>query len=108
MLLQRIADQGGCEAVFISAKTGEGMDEFTEKLEKIASEGRCRAEFLIPYADGGALHLLHALAHDIVTEYEDNGVRVIATVDAKTKGKLREYLIVPDTVDDSEENEEDW
>ena len=108
MLLQRIADQGGCEAVFISAKTGEGMDEFTEKLEKIASEGRCRAEFLIPYADGGALHLLHALAHDIVTEYEDNGVRVIATVDAKTKGKLREFLTVPDTVDDPEENEEDW
>ena len=108
MLLQRIADQGGCEAVFISAKTGEGMDEFTEKLERIASEGRCRVEFLIPYADGGALNLLHALAHDIVTEYADNGVRVTATVDAKTKGKLREYLVVPDTVDGSGEDEEDW
>jgi GTP-binding protein HflX len=108
MLLQRVADQGGCEAVFISAKTGEGMDEFTEKLEKIASEGRSRVEFLIPYADGSALNLLHALAHDIVTEYADNGVRVTATVDAKTKGKLREYLLVPDTVGDPGEDEEDW
>ena len=65
-------------------------------------------EFLIPYADGGALNLLHALAHDIVTEYADDGVRVTATVDAKTKGKLREYLVIPDTVDGSEEDEEDW
>jgi hypothetical protein len=65
-------------------------------------------EFLIPYADGSALNLLYALAHDIVTEYADNGMRVTATVDAKTKGKLREYLLVPDTVGDPGEDEEDW
>ena len=108
MLLKRIADQGGCESVFISAKTGEGMEEFTEKLERIASEGRSRAEFLIPYSDGGAVNLLHALAHDVQTEYVEDGVRVIATVDAKTRGKLKEYLIVPENTACTEDDEEDW
>jgi hypothetical protein len=60
---------------------------------------------LIPYADGGAVNLLHALAHDVQMEYADDGVRVSATVDAKTKGKLREYLVVPDAAMCDEEEE---
>ena len=63
---------------------------------------------MIPYADGAALNLLHALAHDITTEYVDDGVRMIATVDTKTKGKLREYLVMPEQADEPAEDEEDW
>ena len=51
------------------------------------------------------MNLLHALAHDVQMEYVDDGVRVSATVDAKTKGKLREYLVVPDPVVGDEEEE---
>ncbi len=90
--MRRIAVDNGCEAVFISAKTGEGLDEFSEKLERIAAEGRTRETFLLPYSDGAALHLLHAEAHGVEVEYTDEGVSVTATVDARLRGKLAAYM----------------
>ncbi len=90
--MRRIAVDNGCEAVFISAKTGEGLDEFSEKLERIAASGRTRETFLLPYSDGTALHLLHADAHGVEVEYTDEGVRVTATVDARLRGKLAAYI----------------
>ena len=90
--MRRIASDAGCEAVFISAKTGEGLDEFSEKLERIAAGGRTRETFLLPYSDGASLHLLHADAHGVDVEYTDEGVRVTATVDARLRGKLAAYI----------------
>lgn len=90
--MHRIASDNGCEAVFISAKTGEGLDEFSEKLERIAANGRTRETFLLPYSDGASLHLLHADAHGVEVEYTDEGVRVTATVDARLRGKLAAYI----------------
>lgn len=100
--MRRAASAGGCEAVFISAKTGEGMDEFETKLEQIAAGGRTRETFLIPHSDGASLHLLYTSAHGVETEYAEDGVRVTATVDAKLRGKLAAYNVnksVPGTGD---------
>lgn len=104
--MRRIVSENGCEAVFISAKTGEGMDEFQTKLEQIAAGGRTRETFLIPHSDGAALHLLHTSAHGVETEYVAEGVRVTATVDARVRGKLAAYNVrkdVPHTDDDGED-----
>ncbi len=103
--MRRVASENGCEAVFISAKTGEGMDEFQAKLEQITAGGRTRETFLIPHADGASLHLLYTSAHGVETEYVEDGVRVTATVDAKLRGKLAAYNVnksVPVT------DEEEW
>ncbi len=104
--MRSAAIQGGYEVVFISAKIEEGMDEFQEKLERIATGGRTRETFLLPHADGGALHLLYAAAHGVETEYTDEGVRVTATVDARLRGKLAAYILRPqiEITDDFEED----
>jgi len=93
--MKRAALTSGDEIVFISAKTGEGMDAFTEALERIAAQGRMRLTFMIPHSDGGVLNQLYAGAHDVETEYVAEGVRVSATVDAVLRGRFSAYLETP-------------
>ncbi len=95
------------DAVFISAGTGEGMDDLTEALERIARGGRRRESYLIPYADGAALHLLHDRAHDLSLEYTDGGVRVSAIVDARVAGRLAAYRLTDEAHDGERKEEED-
>ena len=103
--MKRAAANGGCEAVFISAKTGEGLDKFEETLERIAAEGRSRVRFLIPHSDGGALSQLYAGAHGVEVEYAAEGTVVTATVDARLRGRFAAYLLDPPAR--SAEDEED-
>ena len=105
--MKRAALDGGCEAVFISAKSGEGLDEFCEKLEKIASEGRMRLRFLIPHSDGGAVSQLYAGAHGVEVEYVPEGTVVTATVDAKLRGRFAAYLMDPLPLRDGEDEDDE-
>ncbi len=107
--LRRVAADNGADAVFISAKTGEGLDAFQENLESIAAGGRMRVTFLIPHAEGGALNLLYAGAHGVEVEYAAEGVLVTATVDARLRGKLAEYILHPDptSIEDADLWEDD-
>jgi len=95
------------DAVFISARTGEGMDDLTAALERIARDGRRRESYLIPYADGAALHLLHDRAYDVSLEYTDGGVRVSAIVDARIAGRLAAYRLTDETHDGERKEEDD-
>lgn len=103
--VRRTALQAGENAIFLSAKNGDGMEVFGERLEKLASESCRRLEFFLPYADGAALHLLHTAAHGVETVYEADGIRVSATVDARLRGKLSRYLTVPPVVDEETDDE---
>ena len=105
--MKRAALEDGCEAVFISAKSGEGLDEFCEKLEKIAAEGRMRLRFLIPHSDGGAVSQLYAGAHGVEVEYVPEGTVVTATVDAKLRGRFAAYLMDPLPRRDGEDEDDE-
>ena len=78
---------------FISAATGQGVELFTEKLENIILNGKTREIFVIPNSDAGVLNKLYrfAVTVDDVTYGEEN-ITATATVDARTKGMLRDYL----------------
>jgi len=108
--MRTVAADSGCETVFISAKTEEGMEEFQQKLERIAAGGRTRETFLLPHSDGGALNLLYASAHGVEAEYMEDGVRVTATVDARLRGKLSAYIERPAIpgAEDTDDFEEDF
>jgi small GTP-binding protein len=103
--LKRAALEYDCESVFISAKTGEGLDEFRDTLERIAAEGRMRVQFLIPHSDGGALSQLYAGGHSVEVEYVAEGTLVTATVDAKLRGRFAAYRV--DAAADSTAGEEE-
>ena len=88
------AGQG--EAVFISAKTGQGLDDLLCKLTALVNGGKTRATFVIPNAKQGALSKLYAGGASIEDiDYGPEAVTVTAIVDAATRGALREYDTCP-------------
>ena len=66
------------DAVLVSALTGEGLGELTERIEREFERSLRRIELLIPYREGGRLAELHALAGDLEREETPEGVLVTA------------------------------
>ena len=82
--------------MFISAKTGQGLDDLLAKLTALIHGGRTRATFVIPNAKQGALSKLYAGGASIEDiDYGPEAVTVTATVDAATRGALREFDTCP-------------
>jgi GTP-binding protein HflX len=82
--------------VFISAKTGEGLDELLDALQRLLHAGKTRATFIIPNARAGALNQLYAEGAAIESvDYGADGITVVAVVDDKLRGRLREYDTCP-------------
>ncbi len=87
---------GQAEAVFISAKTGQGLDELLTKLTALIHGGRTRATFMIPNAKQGMLSKLYAGGASIEEiDYGAEAVTVTAVVDAATRGALRDFDTCP-------------
>ena len=76
----------------ISAKTGMNMDALLKLIEKNLNKGLIKATFLLPYAAGGMLDMLHSQAKVLSTEYLAEGIQVEAICDEALYGKLRQYL----------------
>ncbi|MBQ7338880.1 MAG: GTPase HflX [Clostridia bacterium] len=82
--------------VFISARTGEGMDDFLEGLQKLLHAGKSRATFVIPNARAGELNRLYAEGAAIESvDYGAENITVVAIVDDKLRGRLREFDSAP-------------
>ena len=81
-------------AVFFSARTGEGIDELTERLssEAAASDRLMSAE--IPYREGGLIRLVHERGQVISEEYLEGCVRVVAKVPRRIASALERYRTV--------------
>ncbi len=87
--------------VFISARTGQGVEQMLHRLEAIVSAGKRRVTYMIPNSDGGALNALYRLATVESVEYGAECMTVVAMVDAKARGMMRRYAM-----DDEMEAEE--
>ncbi len=83
------------DTVFISAKTGEGVDDLIALLEKTAAARRRELTFLFPHADSGMLNKLYSSSSSNVksVEYTELGTKVVAVCDEKTAGQLAKYMI---------------
>ena len=70
------------DAILISAKAGQGLDQLKEAISRRIAAMRHRVELLIPYDKGNVLSLIHGKGQVIQEEYTDEGTRVIALLDA--------------------------
>ena len=87
--------------VFISARTGQGIEQMLARLDVIVSAGKRKITYLIPNSDGGALNTLYRFATVESVDYGAESMTVVATVDAKARGMMRRYAV--DDVIESEE-----
>ena len=91
--------------LYISAKTGEGVDGLVARLEEIVQSGKKRTVFIIPYSEQGALDQLYKLASVEEVDYGAEGTIVTAMADARARGTLKKYLAEPE---EEKDEEEEW
>ena len=80
-------------AVAISAKTGEGLPQLLEMIEKELDRGLHHVKLLLPYSAAGLVDLLHQKAKVTELSYEDGGIVAQAVVDEQVFGKIRDYVV---------------
>ena len=79
--------------MFMSAREGKGITELLDLIEEKFRENSREAGFLLPYADGKALHELQELAEVLSTEYRDDGVFVSARCRKEVISRFEKYRL---------------
>ncbi len=78
-------------AVFVSARTGEGIDELLERIAEALPTPEVELELVVPYDRGEIISRLHVQGRVLSTEYLDEGTRVKALVHPSRLGELEQF-----------------
>lgn len=81
------------DTVYISARTGEGIDALLSKLLRLIHEGKKRVLLALPYSESGLLNAIYAAGTVENVSYEDENIAITAILDQKALGKYRNYII---------------
>ena len=78
----------------ISARTGEGLEEFKQLLSEILAEGQIYMERLFPYSEAGQIQLIREYGQLLSEEYTEGGIAVKARVPREIYPKVMlKYLL---------------
>jgi GTP-binding protein HflX len=80
--------------IFVSARTGEGIDELLARIAELLPAPDVRLELLVPYDRGDVVSSLHLRGSVVSTSYEETGTRVIAMVRAADVAALEPFTVV--------------
>ncbi|WP_210478766.1 GTPase HflX [Naasia sp. SYSU D00948] len=80
------------DAVFVSARTGEGVDELLGRIAGLLPTPKLEVDVLIPYDRGDLVALVHERGKVLELGYEEGGTRIHAMVGAEERGALAPYL----------------
>lgn len=72
----------------VSARRGDGMEEFKKILGQILSENQIYIERLFPYEKAGLIQLIRGKGQLLVEEYKEDGILVKARVPREIYGKV--------------------
>ena len=64
------------DGIFVSARTGEGIDELLARIADTLPQWDVELDLLVPYDRGEIIALAHQKARVIDTEYEEEGTRI--------------------------------
>ena len=92
-------------AVYVSAKTGQGIDQLVSAIEAIVLSGKRRVTYRIPNSDAGAVSKLYMVASVESVDYGADAITVVAMADAKARGQMKEYAVddLPETKEECED-----
>jgi len=80
--------------VFVSARTGEGMDDVRARIEERLPRPAVEIRALVPYDRGDLINRIHQEGEFLSTEHTGDGTRIVARVNAALAGELARYLEV--------------
>ncbi|MBQ7718194.1 MAG: GTPase HflX [Clostridia bacterium] len=81
------------KSVFISAKSGEGIDTLIKELDYSLPGRRTKMRVLVPYTDGGATNDIRLLDSLISEEYTPDGVMLEFMADEKARSAFEKYEV---------------
>jgi GTPase len=67
-------------AIFVSARTGEGIDELHARIDELLPAPELRVQLMVPYDRGEVISKLHLTGRVLTTDYLEEGTRVTAMV----------------------------
>lgn len=85
----------GEDVVCISARSGEGANELTERVRAILGRADHHVTLLLPYAQGALLETLHRDCAVLRTDYRDDGIALEVIIHPEQWPRL-EPFVIPD------------
>ncbi|KXW70536.1 GTPase HflX [Mycolicibacterium phlei] len=79
------------DAVFVSARTGEGLDRLQQRIAELIPPTDITVDVTIPYHRGDLVNKVHAEGRVDAVEHTADGTRIKARVPAGLAAGLREY-----------------
>jgi GTPase len=79
------------DAVFVSARTGEGLDKLRQRMGELIAETDTMVDVTIPYDRGDLVARVHADGRVDATEHNADGTRIKARVPIPLAASLREF-----------------
>ncbi len=80
-------------AIFVSARTGEGVEELLTRIEELLPAPQIELELLVPYDRGEVISKLHVRGGVLSTDYEESGTRVKARVFPHQVAELEPFRV---------------
>lgn len=78
-------------SVFISARTGEGLDNLRQLLASLVPGKRVRASYEVPYSDCSVVAALHEKGRVVMTEYHPEHIQITVELDDKSTPVFEKY-----------------
>ncbi len=80
------------DALYISSKTGKGLEKVFEKVEELLNKDKHTISLLIPINRYDLISMIHREGTVLEEDYQDSGSIIKARVPAKVYNKLKEYI----------------
>ncbi len=93
--------------VYISAKTGEGIDILLARLLQVIRQEKRKVRLFFPYSEQGKVSAVYQYGSVEMITYEENGVAMEAILDRRGLGIFRRFLYEKDLAQLIQENGEE-
>jgi GTPase len=80
-------------AIFVSARTGEGVEELQQAIAAAIPAPELELELLVPYDRGEVISRLHLTGRVFSTDYVEEGTRVKAMVHPRHLGDVQQFIL---------------
>jgi GTP-binding protein HflX len=82
------------KAVFVSARTGEGIELLLDRIAELIPQPEIELELLIPYDRGDLISKLHSVGRVVSTDYHETGTLVTALVHPHSVEGFKPFAVV--------------